>query len=90
MSDKIYSEITAERAYQDKKWGGVTNDDSKSVYDWIAFIVVYLGRASGAETDWGQNIVLIRPLLVKVAALAVAAIESLDRRFSSLKEQEDE
>ncbi len=75
----IFDQIHAERERQDKIWGGPAHDDTKGIQDWIAYIVVYLGKAAGRETDWGRDTPNVRQLFVKVAALAVAAIQALDR-----------
>lgn len=74
----IYSEITAERQYQDQQWGGPDHDDDHSIHDWIAFITVYGARAV-ESSQWGLVPQLSRSSFIKIAALAVAAIESLDR-----------
>lgn len=77
--ERIFGQIQAERAHQDALWGGPVHDDTHGIQNWISYIVVYLGRAAGPETDWGRDLPIVRPLLIKVAALAVAAIQALDR-----------
>ena len=68
---QIYNDIKAERCYQDLKWGGAEHDDFHNHRDWVTFIVQYLGRAAAPED--------FRTSMIKVAALAVAAIEWYDR-----------
>lgn len=69
----IYEEIKAERTKQDAKWGGPEHDDGHSLSEWISYIDRHLERvADGPEHEE-------RYQLVRVAALAIAAIESLDR-----------
>jgi len=69
-------EVRIERAYQDRKWGGPQHDDTHNSHDWIAYIVRYAGRA----VMWPFNPHVFRRSMVKVAALAVAAIQWEDRR----------
>ena len=79
--ESIFEEIQKERAYQDTKWGGPPHDDEHTVRDWVFFIVGYLGKiVISPETNWGRNEINVRRYFVKVAALAVAALEALDRR----------
>lgn len=68
----IWAEIQEERERQSKNWGGAQHDDQHTPNDWIAFIAYHAGRGS-----YRAN---FRTQMVKVAALAVAAIESWDRR----------
>lgn len=76
----IFSEIADERTYQDAKWGGSEHDDAHVMRDWASFIMIYLGRAMSKESNWGRNEELIRGMFIKIAALCVAAIQSIDRR----------
>ena len=71
----IFDEICRERISQDKKWGGSTHDDQHSIFDWVIFIRHHTNRAVGgrAEDDY-------RKQMVRVAALAVAAIQAFDRK----------
>lgn len=74
----ILEEIAAERQRQDEKWGGANNDDDHSSHDWTSYIVKHLGM-SGIGDDWNPS--LFRKQMVRIAALAVAAIEWHDRNF---------
>jgi len=69
----ILDEIKKEREYQNQKWGN-DFDNRNNANDWSAYITRYNGNASFAETpqEW-------RKQMLKVATLAVAAIESYDR-----------
>lgn len=69
----IIVEITEERDYQNGKWG-TSFDDKNTLNDWSAYMSRYLGLATFAETPEEA-----RRQLVKVAALAIAAIETFDR-----------
>ena len=75
----IFKQIDFERAYQDNLWGGSIHDDKHGTRDWTSFIAVYLGRANGVESNWGEDLDQVRAMFIKVATLAVAAIESIDR-----------
>ena len=71
----VYDEIKAEREHQDEKWGGPEHDDKHFRADWGEFILM---RAEDLSFERGDY----RRLLIETAALAVAAIESHDRRNS--------
>lgn len=72
----IWADIRRERRRQDSKWGGPDHDDRHSPGDWIRFIVKHLGRCA-ADTIDGLS---FRQHMVRIAALAVAAIEACDRQ----------
>lgn len=71
---EILNLIEQERKYQDGKWG-TTFDDKNTANDWVAYISNYLGKS--VTLPWDEEIFHCN--MVKVAALAVAALESLDR-----------
>lgn len=71
-----YDEIRFERARQDIKWGGPEHDDTHGWHDWIRFIDDQANKWP-AHPNVGKE---RRSRLIKIAALAVAAIESHDRR----------
>ncbi len=75
MDNTIYSEIQTERNQQDVRYGGAEHDDTHSKDDWASFIQEHNDRAFN-ETGADRRYELIR-----VAALAVAAIESHDRIY---------
>ena len=70
----VYDEIKAERDYQIDKWGE-DFDSKNTANDWVAYITAYLGQAYTIPF----NKVQYRKFLIKVATLAVAAVETLDR-----------
>jgi hypothetical protein len=78
----MYIAIEEERLYQDKKWGGPKHDDTHDVRDWVAYIINYLARTVNQDADWGRDIRVARRYFVKVAALCVAAVESIDRKVN--------
>lgn len=73
--DRVIEQVRAERHRQDEKWGGPPHDDEHSSQDWVAFIVRHLGRA----VMWPFNGHQFRQAMIRVAALAVAAVEWHDR-----------
>lgn len=78
--EKILEEIRKERVRQDEKWGGPEHDDAHDIEEWIEFIQSY---ASWAKTNYKMNSPdKFRRRMVQVAALAVAAVESFDRKIS--------
>jgi hypothetical protein len=78
---KVLSEIHDERSRQDEKWGGSAHDDWHDKEDWIMFIKHYL---SGADLPMNN----FREEMVKIAALAVAAIESYDRKNQKANQED--
>jgi hypothetical protein len=78
----VIGEVVTERQRQDARWGGAYWDDSHSTNDWLAIMVRHLGLA-GNDGDTmipsGADMVRYRRQMIRVAALAVAAVESIDR-----------
>jgi hypothetical protein len=76
----ILAEVSAERDRQDRDYGA-RHDDGLQRNDWSAIAARHLGLASsdGAETDADRW----RRQLIRLAAVAVAAIESADRKGQS-------
>ena len=78
----ILNEIERERAYQDGKWGHKADDTKNEPNDWVAYIAHHSSRwFSGGFAPYNTPTVdAFRKQMIKVAALAVAAVESLDRQ----------
>lgn len=85
----VWADVVAERERQDKEDGGPERDDTYEVDEWMEFIEYQLGKIEeiiGISDDDERyprlpetpNSVL-RSRYIKIAALAVAATESLDR-----------
>jgi len=80
-------DIHIERSRQDEQWGGPAFDDMHNPMDWIDLIDVQLDKLAheggpGVEADPvtpDHDTELVRQRLVKVAALAIAGIQSIDR-----------
>lgn len=73
---EVLKEVSIERHSQDLQWGGPKHDDSHSNHDWIAIIAKFLGRA----VAWPFDADKFRESMIKIAAVAVAAAEWVDRR----------
>lgn len=79
MSQKVLEQIRQERDRQDQKWGGPIHDDEHVTADFVQLIEDYAGWA---RVMAGMNSPdKARKRLVQVAALAVAAVESIDRKL---------
>ena len=74
----IYDEIAAERAKQDAQWGGIDHDDTHHAGEWWEYRKKFEERAYYAPPQR-------RDALLKIAALAVAQIESLDRQVTRVR-----
>lgn len=78
-------DVRRERARQDAQWGGPEHDDSHEPTDWPAFIQHQINRLKEdleRHKDEGEAAVEqfnVRDRLVKIAALALAGITSIDR-----------
>lgn len=73
---KIVIEVCRERARQDEKHGGPAHDDTHTLNDWRRYITVRLPTVHYVPNK--EN----RKDLIEIAALAVAAVESLDRKHT--------
>lgn len=71
----IFYEINNERIAQDAEWGGIKHDDTHNSWDWIAYLTKHLGKA----VMWPFNRDKFRYQMIRVAALAVAAVEWIER-----------
>ena len=78
MTEAVLKEIAAEREKQVAKWGNEF-DDANTSQDWAAFIMHYLavGQTTRLGAAPGRP---FRESMVKVATLAIAAIEAHDRK----------
>ena len=82
--ENILKEIALERRRQiDLAHGGDTDkfDSSNSKNDWIWYIAAYAGRATDKCFRNERENCDFRENMIKVAALAVAAIEAHDKGF---------
>lgn len=77
----VLDDVAAERHRQDTKWGGAEHDDGHRIEDFVQLIQDYAGWARVMSGMGARE--KARNRLVQVAALAVAAVESIDRRFGT-------
>ena len=68
-------QVVNERAAQDEEWGGPGHDNEHSRFDWVKYIREHAGRSVRglAKDDF-------RKQMIRVAALAVAAVQAYDRK----------
>lgn len=78
IGNGIFAEIIAERRRQDKQWGGADHDDNHLPSDFMDFIEKQTYKTYTANGDGD-----FRGRFIKIAALAVAAVESIDRSARS-------
>jgi hypothetical protein len=75
----VYDEVMEERERQKGKGYSFAVDDSYSAFDWHEMISDYNGWA---RRMWAMGSTdKARRRLIQVAALALAAVEAIDRRF---------
>lgn len=73
----IFDQIEDERDYQDTKWG-TEFDDLNTASDWASYIIRYAAKA-GDDFHASNDPDDFENAMVKIAALAVAAIETSQR-----------
>jgi hypothetical protein len=71
---RIASEVISERDRQDFQWGGPDQDDRRSSRDFLSYIASQVELATAEKTSGHRN------RMLRIAALAVASIEAIDRR----------
>lgn len=83
---RIFGEVHLERQAQDAQWGGTTHDLQHSMRDWTGFIEKQIDRARFEFTTstgtYMDKRAAWRARAVKIAALAVAAIEAIDHEIA--------
>lgn len=77
----VLAEVAAERDRQDAKWGGPEHDDTLTNGNWTIWIDLLDEHALKAYSpdNSPEAYSNARRRFIEVAALAVAAVESLDR-----------
>lgn len=80
MADQqaIIAEIVLERIQQDAEHGGPEKDDQHSENDWLAILMRHVGLAASDEAK--IDLARFRRQMIRVSALALAAVESIDRK----------
>lgn len=81
MTESVVRMITEERKRQDAQWGGADHDDTHLMTDWIEYIekqiesierAIFIDGSIASEAEYESR-------MVKIAAIAVAAIRSRQR-----------
>jgi hypothetical protein len=75
----VISQVITERKRQDMQWGGPEHDDTHETSDWIDYMAHQVERTT-PHTGTVEQAKSDREMFIKIAALAVAAVESLDRK----------
>lgn len=70
MNPFVYEAIVIERIRQNQQWGGAAHDDQHVPDEFLNFILKQVHKRDGD----------VRERLVKIAALSVAALESIERQ----------
>lgn len=80
--NKVLEEIAAEREYQQERWGNEADDKLNTPNDFVSYIGNYSTKwFPGGFTPYNPDTVdAFRKSMIKTAALAVAAVESIDRQ----------
>lgn len=78
--ENVFEAILRERDRQDKQWGGAKHDDRHPASAWAS----YRGKFENRQQRCSDDPPLQRAQLVKIAALCVAQIESIDRKYRKL------
>ena len=80
MVDKVLEEIKAEREYQIEKWGTDADVKLNTPNDFVSYISHHASKwFNGGFEPYNSDVVdAYRKQMIKVAALAVAAVEALD------------
>lgn len=77
LEDTGLDEILDERNRQDAKWGGSAHDDEHSPWEWYGILASEMNEVHQSLTIQGDN---TREELVQVAAVALAWLQSMDRK----------
>lgn len=80
VTKEVLKDVQAERERQHLKWDGKFNDDDWNPLDWHEMIADYNGWARRMACMGSPD--KARNRYIQIAALAVAAVEALDRRDS--------
>ncbi len=81
----VFVETLFERERQDEQHGGAIHDDAHAPMDWINLVEHQIDKlgSEGGEHAAIPDTALIRARLVKIGALAIAGISSIDRLTSA-------
>lgn len=82
-------DVREERMNQDAQWGGPEHDDKNNTSEWMMFIRYQMTKAiteGEMHVTINHNLPAVRARFVKIAALAQAAVESIDRNQAKIKQ----
>jgi hypothetical protein len=81
--EAVLAEIVLERMAQDAEHGGPAADDEHDCNEWLVIALRHLGLAANDEAavDPGR----FRRQMIRVSAVALAAVESFDRKAAAPK-----
>jgi uncharacterized MAPEG superfamily protein len=83
LTKELAGELVDELLYQqNKKFGGNTEefDKANTPNDWVAYVTAYAGRAASVARNEREGCEF-RASMLKVAALAIAAINAYDQGY---------
>lgn len=79
---KVLTEIKVERQYQVSRWGNEADDTLNDPHKWQTWITHYSTKWTAGQfnitPEMGED---FRESMIKVAAIATAAVESYDRQL---------
>lgn len=78
----VYEEVQKERLYQQARYGNDADDEKNTPNDFVAYISHHATRwFNGGFAPYSKGTIAdFRKQMIKVAALAIAAVESIDRQ----------
>ena len=79
QTEEVLEDVGTERMRQDEKWGGPEHDDQHTTAEFVQWIEDYAGWARMMASMGSYE--KARRRLIQIAALAVAAVESIDRKI---------
>lgn len=80
-TDEILALVKEERDYQIMKWGNENDDTFNTPYSWITWINITATKFACGKAQFDPRMTdVFRNSMIQVAALAVAAVESIDRQ----------
>lgn len=87
ISARVYTEVHMERERQDAKWG----PHDHIPIEWMSVLTEEVGEAAEAANNchWHASpewIKQFRDEMIQVAAVAVAAVEYVDRNFPEIRQ----
>jgi len=70
--EQVLTDVRTERGRQEAEWGGQYTDDKNTQSDWLRLIEHQIHQARYHKAEFRER-------MIKIAALAVASVESYDR-----------